>query len=60
MLILFLLVRVTYIIGVVHNVHPVHGKSHIQHTTEMLQHLQQGWARLVELTARERHKQNAN
>ena len=49
--------------GVVLHVHPVRGESHIQHNTtltEWLQHFQQNWARLFEMTESERDKQNAN
>ena len=47
--------------GVVLHAHLVRDESHIQHNpTERLQHLQQGWARLVEMSESERDKLNAN
>jgi len=36
--------------GVVHHTHRFRGESHIHHNAERLQHLQQGWVRLSEMT----------
>ena len=42
--------------GVVLHAHPVRGESHIHHNAERLQHLQQCWAKLFEMTESERDK----
>jgi len=46
--------------GVYLHQYPVRGKSHIQHNSNrevvLLQHLQKGWAKLVEMTESERDK----
>jgi len=58
-LILFLFVRATWV-SVFRHIPFVVNRTFTTTLTERLQHLQQSWARLVEMTESERDKQNAN